>query len=81
MVTSISSFEIISVVIADPKIFFWIVASIADAAAVYPNVIKKLSANSASAIFINDIPTLINGPRNLLFWFITFFFKDLITFN
>ena len=34
MVSFISSFEIINAVVADSKIFFWIVVSVADAAGV-----------------------------------------------
>ena len=45
--SSISSFDIISVVVfPDPKIFLCIPASAADAAAVNPNGIKRLLANS-----------------------------------
>ena len=42
---SISSFDINSVVVLDPKNFFCIPASPADAAAVSPNGIKTLLAN------------------------------------
>ena len=42
----ISSFEIVNVVIHDLKVFFWIAASAADAAAVNGN--KKLLANDLS---------------------------------
>ena len=47
--TSISSFEIISVVIHDPKIFFWIAASVVDTVAVNPNSIKAILANELGA--------------------------------
>ena len=40
MVPFVSLLEIIYVVIPDPKVLFWIVASVADAAAVNPNGIK-----------------------------------------
>ena len=40
--SSISSFDIISVVLPDPNSFLCIPASTADAAAVNPNGIKKL---------------------------------------
>ena len=43
--SSTSSFDIISVVVLDPKIFLCIPASVADAAAVNPNGIKTLLAN------------------------------------
>ena len=38
--------------------FFWILASIAEAAAVIPNVVKTF--------FVKEIATFINGPANLL---------------
>ena len=37
---NISAFEIINVVVPDPTISLWIAASVADATAVKPNVIK-----------------------------------------
>ena len=40
MISFISSLEIISVIIPDVKVFFWIAASVADAAAVNPSGIK-----------------------------------------
>ena len=40
--SSISSFDIIGVVVPDPKIFLCILASAADAAALKPNGIKTL---------------------------------------
>ena len=46
MISVISSFEIINVVIHNVTVFFWIAASVADAAAV--NGIKKLLANDLS---------------------------------
>ena len=56
--SSISSFDIISVVVQEPKIFFFcILASAADAAAVNPNGIETLLANGN--------PVLSNGPRRL----------------
>ena len=42
MISFISSLEVIYVVIPDPKIFFWIAASVVDAAAVNPNDIKTI---------------------------------------
>ena len=51
--SSISSFDIISVVVSDPKIFLCISASTADAAAVNPNGIKTLLANDLIIFFIN----------------------------
>ena len=43
MISTIFSFEIVNVVLSDWKIFLWIAASVADAAAVNPNGIKTLS--------------------------------------
>ena len=54
----ISSFEIIEVVVPEPRIFFWISASIAEAAAVIPN--------KAKAVYAKRIATFINGPASLL---------------
>ena len=54
----ISSFEIIKVVVPEPCIFFWIPASIAEAAAVI--------RNGAKTFFANRTATFINGPANLL---------------
>ena len=47
----ISSFDIISVVVPDPKIFLCIPASAADAAAVNPNGIKTLLVNGLITFF------------------------------
>ena len=63
MISSISSLEIINVVIPDPKIFFWIAASAADA--VNPNGIKTQSANGFSTFFIEGKPVFSNGPRSV----------------
>ena len=46
----------------DPKILFWIVASVADAAAININSIKTFLANRVNTFFINAEPALINGP-------------------
>ena len=64
MVSCISSFEIISVVIPDPNIFSWIAASVADAAAVNPNGIKTLLANRLSTFPIKCKPVFSNGPKS-----------------
>ena len=45
MISFISSLEIINVVVPDPNIFLWIVASVADATAVNPNGIKMFLPN------------------------------------
>ena len=59
---SISSFNIISVVVPDP-IFLCIFAS---AAASNPNGIKTLLANGLITFFINGNPVFNNGPKSLL---------------
>ena len=52
----------------DPNIFFWIAATVADAAIVHPNGIRTLLANGVSPFFINGKSAFINGansiPRN-----------------
>ena len=63
--SSISSFDIISVVVPDPKIFLCIPASAADAAVVNPDEIKTLLANGLITFFINGNPVFSNGPRSL----------------
>ena len=60
-----SHLKIISVVIPDPKIFFWIAASVVDAAAVNPSSIKALLAHDLSTFFIKDKPLFNNGPESL----------------
>ena len=57
----ISSFEIISVLVPEPRIFLRIPAS----AAANLNGIKTLLANSWSTFFINGKPFFNNGTRNL----------------
>ena len=52
----ISSFEIIKVVVPEPYIFFWIPALIAEAAAVIPN--------GAKTFFAKGIATFINESAN-----------------
>ena len=64
-ISSISSFEIISVLMPDPKIFFWIAASVTDTAAFNPNGTKMLLADGLSAFFIQGKPVFSNGTRNL----------------
>ena len=61
MISSIFSFAIIYAVFPDAKIFFWIAASAAVAAAVSPNGIKTLLVNGVNAFFINGKPIVING--------------------
>ena len=62
---SILSFDIISVVLPDPKIFLCIPASADDAAAVNPKGIKTRLANGLTTFFVNGNPVFINGPRSL----------------
>ena len=49
--SSISSFDIISVVVPDPKTFLCIPASAADATGVNPNGIKTLLTNGLITFF------------------------------
>ena len=59
-----SSVEIIKDVVPEPCIFFWITASIAEAAAVISNGTKILFAKG-TATFINwPINLLNNDPKN-----------------
>ena len=58
MMPFISSFGIIELVVPEPCIFFRIHASIAEAAAVFPNGTK--------IFFAKGTATFINGPDNLL---------------
>ena len=51
-------FEVIKLVVPESCIFFWISASIAEAAAVIPD--------GAKTFFAKGIATFINGPANLL---------------
>ena len=66
MILSISLFEIINVVISDPKIFFWIAASVAYAVAVKPNGIRTIFLASVSTFFFNGKTTLFNVGRKLM---------------
>ena len=66
MILFISSFETITVVIPDPKTFFLIPASVANAAAVNPNGIsKKVLTNSFSTLFIKVKTKIIWNNYNL----------------
>ena len=69
MMSSISSFDIISLVdegrLPDPKIFLCIPESSVDAAAVNPKGIKTLLANGLITFFISDNPVFNNRPGNL----------------
>ena len=66
--SSVSLFDIISVIVPDPdapnpNIFLWIHASAAETVVVNPNVINTSSANGWSTFFVNDNPTF--SPRSL----------------
>ena len=61
--SSISLFDIISVVFRDPKIFLCIPASAADAAAVNPKGIKKLLASGFYLLMV-ILFLVSNLPRN-----------------
>ena len=56
----ILSFEIIKVVAPDPRIFLFIAASVADAAAVSPSIPRSLITD-----FNNDNPDFNNGAKDL----------------
>ena len=70
MTSFISLLKIINVVLLDPNIFLWIVASVADGAAVNPYGIKKLLASGLSTFLIKGNPFFSNSsksqPKNLL---------------
>ena len=63
MISSISLFDIISVIILD---FSVIILIVAEATAVYSNGNKTLLANEVSRFFFNGKLTFITGPRKLL---------------
>ena len=65
MLSFISSFEIVCVVTSDPNIFLWIAASVADAAAANPNVIKTLLANGLSIFPVTGNQFFSNRPKGL----------------
>ena len=56
---SVSLFDIISVVVPDPKIFLCIPASTADAAAVNSNLIETLLANGLVFLHTKSFTTLM----------------------
>ena len=65
MISFISSFEIISIVVPYLSIFRLIAASVADTAAVNPNGIKTRLANGLSTSVIKINLVFSNGPKNL----------------
>ena len=82
MILSNFSIENSYLVISDPKVFFWIAASVADATAVNLNGIRTPLAKVVSTYFINGKPLLINWvnklsdpPSWLLFFLVVLFNK------
>ena len=65
MISLIFSLEIINVVLSDPNILLWIAASVADAASINDNGIKKLLTNGLSTFPIKGNPVFSNGPKGL----------------
>ena len=59
-----SLFEIINAVVHDPKIFFWIAASVADAVAVNSNGIKKRLANGVRSFSLKINQLLLMVEKN-----------------
>ena len=59
IVSHISSYESISVVMPDPEIFFSIPACVADAAPVNPNHIKVVLVDGLSTFFIKGKTVLV----------------------
>ena len=62
--SSISSFDIISIVVPEPKIFLCFPASAADATTVNPNSIKTLLVYGLITFFINGSPVFNKRPRS-----------------
>ena len=62
---SISSFDIMSVVVPELKTFLCMPASAADTAAVNPNGTKALLANGLVTFLINGNRVFSNEPRSL----------------
>ena len=65
MVSSVSSLEIINVVLPDPNIFLWIAGPVADATAVNPNSVKMLLASGLGTFRFKGNPVFSNGPKTL----------------
>ena len=73
IISFISSFETISVVLCEakskgwpnPNNFLWIAASVADAAAVNPNGIKRLLANCLITFTMKGNPVFSNAPKSI----------------
>ena len=65
MISFSSPFENINVVRPDPKFFFLIPASLAEATVVIPNGTKTLLAKGMTTLLINGKHFVINGRRKL----------------
>ena len=65
MISLICLLEIINVVVPDPNIFLWIAASVADDAAVNPNVIKTVLANDLNTFLVKGNLVFSNGTKSL----------------
>ena len=65
IISLISSFGIINIVTKDYNIFFWIAASVADAAAFNPNDIRTLLANVLSRLLIKGSSSFNNNHQVL----------------
>ena len=65
MISLIFFSEIINVVVPEPIIFWWIPASVADAATVNTNGIKTLSAKGLSTFPVKGNPVFIKDPKRL----------------
>ena len=63
MILFTSLLEIINVVVPNQNIFWRIAVSVADVAAVNPNLIKTLLANALSTFFIRAKPVFSNGSK------------------
>ena len=63
---SISSFEIIKVIITDSKIFLCIAVYVDDVAAVDPTGVYTLWTNSLNTFFIIDKQVLSSSPKRVL---------------
>ena len=66
IISFISSFEVINIVLPDPNIQLWIAASVAVAAVVSPNGIKTLLANRLGTFFMKDNRVFGSGFKSLL---------------
>ena len=63
--SSISSFDVVSVVVPEQMFLLCIPASAADAAAASPNGIKTFVGNCLITFFIDGNHVFNNGPRSL----------------